>query len=307
MEVNLKIKKEFLSVILLVFFSSLVFSEFVWSFVKVKLPNGGESWQLGSEKLIKWEKSGNFTKFQIILRKANIRVGDIARDLDANTTSYLWEKVGEYIGGNVAAGSDYKIRVRGYLPVGSKIDDSDLDFSITEKNTLRFQPVRRKFDLLKPLKPDYTIRVGLNINIAPPLNSKYPSYFNVVIRNIGLADAKESTTDRILLFYHGRQGQIKPTKYYEYWHETINPIKKGKFHYHPIKYYFKAPGKYSIKAWIDDPNNVKEKDENNNFFGIDGFWVSEKWKGIPAWPLFYSIPTVTMTEKEHGTRKRVNV
>ncbi len=117
----MKIKKKFLLVILLVFVSSLMFS----ASVKVKSPKGGESWQLGSAKLIKWEKSGNFTKFRIILCKDNKRVGDIALDLSPNSTSYLWKKVGEYKGGNVAAGSNYKIRVRGFLANGSVIDDSD--------------------------------------------------------------------------------------------------------------------------------------------------------------------------------------
>ncbi|MCK4761038.1 MAG: hypothetical protein KAW12_02490 [Candidatus Aminicenantes bacterium] len=136
----MKVKKIILLVISTVFFSSLMFS----AYVKVKSPNGGETWQLGSEKLITWEKSGDYTHFRIILRKANKRVGDIALNLGPNSTSYLWKKVGEYIGGNVTAGSDYKIRVRAYFPNGVESDDSDLNFSIISKSKSRFKTGRRK-------------------------------------------------------------------------------------------------------------------------------------------------------------------
>jgi len=132
----MKIKKEFLLIVMIAVLSNLVFSEYV----KVKSPNGGEQWELGTEKTITWEKSGSYTKFRIVLQKNNVRVGDIAWVNNPDKTSYKWEKVGEYINGSAAAGNDYKIRIRGYLSNGgSKIDDSDSNFKITEKNTPKFQ------------------------------------------------------------------------------------------------------------------------------------------------------------------------
>jgi hypothetical protein len=128
-------KKKFFAVLFAIFISGQVFSEIL----KVKSPNGGESWELGNEKQIEWQATGDFTKFHIILLKGGAKIGAIAMNLGSNTTSFTWKKVGETMDGTAVAGDDYKIRIKGSLANGSKLADaSDQYFSIISKSTNKF-------------------------------------------------------------------------------------------------------------------------------------------------------------------------
>jgi hypothetical protein len=119
-----------LSIILAVAISSAMYAETV----EVVSPNGGEGWQAGSVKQIKWNASGTFTEFSIVLYKDNKPIGDIAKHLSPTNTSYDW-KTGDYTGGKVSTGSNYKIKVTGYFANGSTADQSNGPFTITRRRT----------------------------------------------------------------------------------------------------------------------------------------------------------------------------
>jgi hypothetical protein len=83
----------------------------------ITAPKTGESWALGSSKVITWSYSGfpNGTAVKLILYHGSEMVGSLVTStaIGANGSgSWPWTKVGEYAGGKVNADSGYKIRIR---------------------------------------------------------------------------------------------------------------------------------------------------------------------------------------------------
>jgi hypothetical protein len=162
----MRIKTTFLLLVLLGFFSSIIVASD--DYIKVKSPNGGESWELESKQLIEWETSGKFKKFMIYLKKDGLRMGLIAELLNPGSPSFLWEKVGRYRkvgsykGGRVRPGSNYKILVIGLLTNDHyKGDESDHFFTITTPSSLNIRPER------KP--PVELVKRIYDISISPPV------------------------------------------------------------------------------------------------------------------------------------------
>jgi hypothetical protein len=96
--------------------------------ITVTSPNGGESWQIGSNQNITWTTQGVSGNLKIYLWKDGILVGTIAKDLDPAAGSYAWT-VGQYEGGTASAGTGYTIKIKEMGVIGS--DFSDSAFSLT--------------------------------------------------------------------------------------------------------------------------------------------------------------------------------
>ncbi len=82
--------------------------------IQVTAPKGGESWTLGTSKVITWTAK-NFpagTKARLVLLLNGAKVGDIAVSVPIAQGSWKWAKAGYYVGGTAAAGSGYAVRVR---------------------------------------------------------------------------------------------------------------------------------------------------------------------------------------------------
>ncbi len=79
--------------------------------IKVLSPDGGESWPLGSERVITWQAQGISGSVKIILRRGGEKVGDIAASVPAAQGSYTWT-VGTLLNGSAPAGDGYIMRVK---------------------------------------------------------------------------------------------------------------------------------------------------------------------------------------------------
>ena len=96
-------------------------------------PNGGENWELGSDKVIQWTADGVGTLVKLVLFQNGAKVGNIKQNLNATPGSYLW-KVGSFEGGTAPAGGGFHVRI--IAMDGSVKDDSDGMFSISPKLTI---------------------------------------------------------------------------------------------------------------------------------------------------------------------------
>jgi hypothetical protein len=106
-------------------------------------PNGGESWQIGSEKKIRWDADDSVTNnVRLILFRNGTRVGLIAKNLSPRPGVYTWEKVGQYEGGTAKAGPGYKIVIKEER--GTAKDQSAKPFSLffSGKHDLRPIPIK---------------------------------------------------------------------------------------------------------------------------------------------------------------------
>ena len=107
--------------------------------ISIISPNGGEQWEIGSTKLIKWNANGVTNNLKVVLfKEGQSEVCVLAKNLSPSATSYSW-KVGDSITGKVEAGSGYKIRVREQVADNAAADVSNNTFSIMNKK-LSFHP-----------------------------------------------------------------------------------------------------------------------------------------------------------------------
>ncbi len=98
--------------------------------LQVTSPNGGESWQLGSQQTITWNANGFTGTVRLILFEKNKKIGQIAASVPASQGSFTWT-AGALEGGGVAqAGTLYSIRLR--ATDGSQEDYSDGPFALTD-------------------------------------------------------------------------------------------------------------------------------------------------------------------------------
>ena len=96
--------------------------------VTVAAPNGGESWAMGSTKLISWSSGGVglFMTAKIELFKGGVFVSEIVDSVGADDGYYQWT-----IPSNLGVGSDYRIRITSNS-IPAVADSSDSDFAIVE-------------------------------------------------------------------------------------------------------------------------------------------------------------------------------
>ena len=123
-----------LSLMMCVFFPAVAAS----AGITLKMPNNGAPLELGKEVHVVWTYSGlpDTATVQLSLLKNGVEMGDIAKSVpikyvtSPSGTGALpgkW-KTGTLIGGSVAEGSGYKIRVR--VNGNSAQDESDAAFAI---------------------------------------------------------------------------------------------------------------------------------------------------------------------------------
>ncbi len=82
--------------------------------IQVTAPKGGETWTLGTSKVITWTAKGfpANIKARLVLLLNGAKVGDIAVNVPIAQGSWTWAKAGDHVGGTAAAGSGYAVRVR---------------------------------------------------------------------------------------------------------------------------------------------------------------------------------------------------
>ena len=97
--------------------------------LSLTLPNGGESWVLGSTVHITWKASRLIRKLKITLWKGNSLIGTIASNIDSSLGDYAWV-VGETTGKIVRPGDNYTIKIK--EQGGPRHDQSDAPFAISE-------------------------------------------------------------------------------------------------------------------------------------------------------------------------------
>jgi hypothetical protein len=97
-------------------------------FLKLASPNGGETFPWGSKQNVTWDSDDIQANVKLVLFKDGVKVGNIVTDLPITPGSYTWT-VGSYIGGTVAAGTGYSVRV--ITMTGVYSDNSDAAFAIT--------------------------------------------------------------------------------------------------------------------------------------------------------------------------------
>jgi hypothetical protein len=82
----------------------------------IRAPNGGETWNIGERKCIRWQCSGfhygSSERAKLELWQNNRKIGTIKSNLFIGVREgyYAWT-VGDYEGGTASAGSGYKIRM----------------------------------------------------------------------------------------------------------------------------------------------------------------------------------------------------
>jgi hypothetical protein len=107
--------------------------------ITVISPNGGEEWEIGTTKLIKWNINNISNQLRIVLFKEGQTTRYvIAKGLSSTTTSYQW-KVGDCLNGQIEPGPGYKIKVREHIDGPNIQDDSNDTFTIVKKKT-SFRP-----------------------------------------------------------------------------------------------------------------------------------------------------------------------
>jgi len=144
-------KRMFLfNVILFVFMAGTVFA----GTIKVNSPNGGEEWEIGSTKVIKWNVANVSKTLKIVLLNSSQNTNYVvAQGLSPTTTSFSW-KVGDHLNGKAEPGPGYKIRVREQVTGTSAIDASDNTFTISKKKftIVPGRLVMLKIDVTSPNK-----------------------------------------------------------------------------------------------------------------------------------------------------------
>ena len=96
--------------------------------LQVTSPNGGESWELGSQHAITWTTGGYTGNVRLILFQKAGKIGQIVTNLNASLGTYNWT-VGSHSGGTAPAGILYSIRLQ--ATDGSQDDFSDGPLTIT--------------------------------------------------------------------------------------------------------------------------------------------------------------------------------
>jgi hypothetical protein len=105
--------------------------------LKVKSPNGGETWNLGETHNITWKATDIYGNVQLnISNSVGHIIGMIADNLPASPSSYSW-KAGSYIGGSVPHGDYFIVIYSCFAPIK---DVSDATFSLK----LHVQPQQHK-------------------------------------------------------------------------------------------------------------------------------------------------------------------
>jgi len=97
--------------------------------VTIISPNGGETWETGQRKNIIWEAPGITGNVKITLWKDGVRVGTVADSAAPFPGVFEWT-VGKCAGETAAAGSGYRIRIKGTKRGERSFDDSNAVFSI---------------------------------------------------------------------------------------------------------------------------------------------------------------------------------
>jgi hypothetical protein len=96
--------------------------------LSVKMPNGGESWQIGTTQNITWVAKSISGNLRIVLFKDGLKVGNIANNIDPLLGTYSWS-VGQHDSGTATAGTGYQVQVREIETEAG--DRSDAFFTLT--------------------------------------------------------------------------------------------------------------------------------------------------------------------------------
>jgi hypothetical protein len=144
-------------------------------------PNGGDLC-LGQENYqVKWTAVGVNEKIKLVLFLNDVRIANIAENLDPAASPFLW-KVGQYIGGNAAAANGYKVRVR---TMSNSLDDySDAPFSLKTSAPPCQQP-------LPPPPPPFLLRLespngGENLSLSHDYSISWKSVAPATVGSVQL-------------------------------------------------------------------------------------------------------------------------
>ena len=212
-------------------------------------PNGGESWEKGSDHPIAWDAVDMPVHFRLLLLKDGQVLGTIKDNLSPGSGSGAipW-KAGDYIGGSASVfGGGYKVRIESVNGLYS--DNSDNPFTITAP-PLVFHPLEKQPDLsrLAYLKPDLVVCLrwdGGNPMIYQDKRVK------VWVKNVGPVEAPVST---LKIYIEGKGHHL-------YTVPALAP--NGQF-YWTAKYDWPTCGHKTVRATADIHGVVNELNEENN-------------------------------------------
>ena len=136
-------------------FAALVLAVSVCAFsqsITLLAPNGGDDWQLGTERAISWSISGYNGVLNILLIKDGVESGFIAKNVSPAAGAYKWT-VGKLLNGQAVAGDGYRVRI------GSP------DWSLKDATNGKFKLSPAVYQML-PAKPLPAAPIG-NLQLIP--------------------------------------------------------------------------------------------------------------------------------------------
>jgi hypothetical protein len=209
--------------------------------LRITSPNGGQSWDVGSTRTIRWEAANLTGNVKLELLQGALVLGTIAQNIPVAALQHNW-KVGEYSGGMAPVGTDYRIGITSTS--SSLIDASDAPFRIALGPLAGQLPGQIHVPLVLP---DLVICLRHHNDIHVPGSGTVP----VRVKNVGKA-ASDPTRVRIHFEGDGTNhrdlpalapGQVATVGRHEYW--TLIAHK-------------------TITVEVDDDKKVVESNENNN-------------------------------------------
>jgi hypothetical protein len=115
--------------IVILFFFVFLYTLVLTQEIEITIPNGGESWEIGSVRYVQWTATDTSNGFKITLLKDGVSVGAIGV-VGPSDRSFRWEEVGRHQNGLVSSGIGYTIKVKEQRNDIS--DESDASFSLTD-------------------------------------------------------------------------------------------------------------------------------------------------------------------------------
>jgi len=214
-------------------------------------PNGGESWEKGSDRSISWEAVNMPVNFRLQLLKDGQVQGTIQDNLSpGNGAGAIPWKAGDYIGGSASVmGGGYKVRIESVDGLYS--DNSDNAFMITAPPLVMQFPMETKPDLRRLAanwKPDLVVCAEWTSK-RPPLGAKRT--ITVKVKNIGLADAAATNFD---LYVEGHGTETLP----------LPALARNAEYSYAHKFSWNSLGHKTVRITVDPANQVVEANENNN-------------------------------------------
>jgi hypothetical protein len=219
----------------------------------IQVPDGGESWELGSTKKIQWLATNIQTNCRLVLLKDGAVKGTMRDSFAPGHGENIWNwVVGSYQGGMASAGGGYKVRME--LIDGSYRSESVAPFTIVDHVVFVPEPmvfatkVKAEAKLMPFPPPDLVVCLAWSGKMPYIYQDRRVS---VRIKNVGPGNAPAGNF-KIYVEGHGDQIVQVPVL-----------AAKGEYSWSK-KYDWKTCGHKTVRVTVDPGGLITESRENNN-------------------------------------------